>query len=425
VKIAYFDPFSGASGDMILGALIDAGLSLNALRSELSKLQLGGYQIRSEAVGQHGMHGTRVVVDVTEDVHSRTWAQIRDLIQESALDEPIKTAAMAIFERLAIAEAKIHAAEPDTVHFHEVGGVDAIVDICGACIGLALLGIEDVFSDSPQVGSGFAKSAHGIIPIPAPATAGLLADARVALARPLPAMIENPAELLTPTGAAILTTIATFRRPAFVPSAIGYGFGQKELPWPNALRVWLGEVNDPADVDGEIVLETNIDDMNPQFFELVSERLFAAGALDVWLTPVSMKKGRPATVISVLAPAAKQQTLENVLFMNTSTLGVRATPVTRVKAARSFEIVATRWGDIRVKLRSWNGRVIDVAPEYADCAEVARRLDLPVREVWNEAHRIAEAFVGRKDAETGIRSGPAISDPSRSRDHPQGAGAER
>ncbi|CAA9554779.1 MAG: hypothetical protein AVDCRST_MAG43-1361 [uncultured Thermomicrobiales bacterium] len=396
MKIAFFDPFSGASGDMILGSLIDAGLPLNTLKNELSKLQLGGYQIRVEGAGQHGIHGSRVVVDVTEDVHSRTWSQIREMIAGSTLDEEIKTAATAIFERLAIAESKIHAAEPDTVHFHEVGGVDAIVDICGACIGLALLGIEDVYSGPPQVGSGFANSAHGIIPIPAPATAELLANAQVAIARPLPAMQDNPAELLTPTGAAILTTIATFERPAFVPTAIGYGFGQKELPWPNALRVWIGEVDDAAEGDGEIVLETNIDDMNPQFFELVSERLFAAGALDVWLTPVTMKRGRPATVISILSPASKQLTLENILVTNTSTLGVRAIPVTRVKAARSFETVATRWGDVRVKLRSWNGRVIDVAPEYADCAEIASRLDLPVREIWNEAHRIGESFVGRK-----------------------------
>lgn len=396
MKIAFFDPFSGASGDMILGSLVDAGLPLNTLKNELSKLQLGGYQIRSEIAGQHGIHGTRVVVDVTEDVHSRTWAQIREMIAGSTLDDGIKSAATAIFERLAVAEAKIHAAEPDTVHFHEVGGVDAIVDICGACIGLALLGIEDVFCGPPQVGSGFANSAHGIIPIPAPATAELLADAQVTIARSLPAMLDHPAELLTPTGAAILTTIATFQRPGFVPTAIGYGFGQKELPWPNALRVWIGEVNDTAGDDGDIVLETNIDDMNPQFFDLVSDRLFVAGALDVWLTPVTMKKGRPATVISVLAPAGKQHILENILFTNTSTLGVRATPVTRVKAARSFETVTTRWGDIRVKLRSWNGRVIDVAPEYADCAEVAMRLDLPIREIWNEAHRIAERFVGQK-----------------------------
>lgn len=396
MKIAFFDPFSGASGDMILGSLVDAGLPLNSLKNELSKLPLGGYLIRSETAGQHGIHGTRVVVDVTEDVHSRTWSQIRELIAGSTLDDGIKAAAAAIFERLAVAEAKIHAAEPDTVHFHEVGGVDAIVDICGACIGLALLGIDDVFCGPPQAGSGFANSAHGIIPIPAPATAELLAKAHVAIARPLPTMLENPAELLTPTGAAILTTIATFQRPAFVPSAIGYGFGQKELPWPNALRVWIGETDDAVDDDGEILLETNIDDMNPQFFDLVSDRLFAAGALDVWLTPVTMKQGRPATVISAIAPAARQLALENILFTNTSTLGVRASPVTRVKAARSFETVATRWGDIRVKLRSWNGRVIDVAPEYADCAEVAKRLDLPVREIWNEAHRIAERFVGQK-----------------------------
>ncbi len=396
MKIAFFDPFSGASGDMILGSLVDAGLSLKTLQSELSKLRIGGYEIRTETAGQHGIHGTRVVVDVTEDVHSRTWAQIRELITNSSLDDEIKSAATAIFERLAIAEAKIHAAEPDSVHFHEVGGVDAIVDICGACIGLALLGIEDVYCGPPQVGSGFANSAHGIIPIPAPATAGLLVDAQVAIPRPLPAMLDNPAELLTPTGAAILTTIATFSRPSFVPSAVGYGFGQKELPWPNALRVWIGEVDEASNGNGDILLETNIDDMNPQFFDLVSDRLFAAGALDVWLTPVTMKKGRPATVISVIAPAGKQHRLEDILFTNTSTLGVRATPVTRVKAARSFETVATRWGDVRVKLRSWNGRVIDVAPEYADCEEIAKRFDLPIREIWNEAHRIAESFVGRR-----------------------------
>ncbi len=396
MKIAFFDPFSGASGDMILGALVDAGLSLNALTTELSKLDLGGYQIRAERAGQHGIHGTRVVVDVTEDVHSRTWAQIRELIANSRLDEPIRAAAAAIFQRLAKAEAKIHDAAPDEVHFHEVGGVDAIVDICGACIGLALLGVEDVFCGPPQVGSGYAYSAHGIIPVPAPATGELLAEARTAIATPIQAMLDHPAELLTPTGAAILTTLATFRRPSFIPRAIGYGFGQKEPPWPNALRVWIGEIDD-ADEGGEIVLETNLDDMNPQFVELVSERLFAAGALDVWVTPVIMKKGRPGSVLSVLASVEKRERLEDILIMNTSTLGVRSSRVDRTKAARSFETVATRWGDVRIKLRAWNGRVIDAAPEYADCLALAERNELPIREVWNEAHRMGEAFVGRRD----------------------------
>jgi uncharacterized protein (TIGR00299 family) protein len=397
VKIAYFDPFSGASGDMILGALIDAGMPIADLTRELAKIGIGGYEIRSEPAGQHGIHGTRVIVDVREDVHSRSWAQIRQLIEESALDASIKTAVIAIFSRLATVEAKIHGAEPDTVHFHEVGGIDAIIDICGACIGLALLQIEAVYCGYPQVGSGFANSAHGIIPVPAPATAALLAEEGVLIASPTPVMLESPAELLTPTGAAILTTLGTFTRPSFAPSAIGYGFGQMELPWPNALRVWIGDLASAETMGGEVLIEANIDDMNPQFFELVSERLFEAGALDAWLTPIQMKKSRPATKISAIAAVDRQQRIEDVLIVNTSTQGVRATAIERVKAARRIETVSTKWGDVRVKLRIWGGRVIDAAPEYDDCAAIARDRDLAVREVWNEAHRIGEAFVGKRE----------------------------
>jgi uncharacterized protein (TIGR00299 family) protein len=396
VKIAYFDPFSGASGDMILGSLVDAGLPLPELTRELGRLRIGGYELRVEKTGQHGMHGTRVVVDVTEHVHSRTWVQIRELIDESTLDPAIRKAATAIFSRLASAEAKIHNAEPDTVHFHEVGGVDAIVDICGACIGLALMGVEEVFCGPPQVGSGFANSAHGIIPIPAPATTELLANANVQIATPIPAMLGAPAELLTPTGAAILTTLATFTRPSFAPAAIGYGFGQKELPWPNALRVWIGEMDTTSSGNGEFLVETNIDDMNPQFYERVSERLFDAGALDVWLTPIQMKKSRPATTVSAIVSGDRRHQVEDALFVNTTTQGVRVTPIERVKAARKMETVATKWGDVRVKLRIWDGRVIDAAPEYDDCLAFARQHDLAVREVWNEAHRMGEAFVGMR-----------------------------
>jgi uncharacterized protein (TIGR00299 family) protein len=397
VKIAYFDPFSGASGDMILGALVDAGLPLADLTRELGKVGIGGYGIRAERIGQHGIQGTKVVVDVTDSVHSRRWSEIRRIIEESKLDPALKGAALAIFGRLANAEAKIHNAEPDDVHFHEVGGVDAIVDICGACIGLALLEIEDVYCGPPQVGSGFAMSAHGLIPVPAPATAELLADANVGIAKPIPAMLESPAELLTPTGAAILTTLGTFSRPSFAPSAIGYGFGQMELPWPNALRVWIGDLARSGGVGGELLIETNIDDMNPQFFELVSERLFGAGALDVWLTPIQMKKSRPATTISVIAAADRRHRIEDVLIVNTSTQGVRVTSIERVKAARKVETVATKWGDVRVKLRIWGGRTIDAAPEYDDCVAIARKHDLAVREVWNDAHRMGESFIGMRE----------------------------
>lgn len=397
MKIAYFDPFSGASGDMILGALVDAGLRLTDLTTGLSKLEISGYRVGAERVGQHGIHGTRVTVAVTEDVHSRTWGDIRHLIEGSGLDLDVKSAALKIFERLAIAEAKIHNATPDEVHFHEVGGVDAIVDICGTCVGLALLRIDAVMCGPLQLGHGFAHSAHGTIPVPAPATLELLAEAQAPAAQQTPLIAETPAELLTPTGAAILTTLATFSRPSFSPHAIGYGFGQKELPWPNALRVWIGEIEAGEDAEGgEILLETNIDDMNPQFIELTMDRLFQHGALDVWTTPITMKKGRPATQISVLAPTARRQELESVLIENTTTLGVRAIPIERTKAARQIEAVSTRWGDVRIKSRIWNGRIIDISPEYDDCVAIAREHDIPIRVVWNETYRIGEARVGQR-----------------------------
>ncbi len=407
MRIAYFDPFSGASGDMILGALLDAGLPLPALRAELGKLDLAGYDLRVEPAAQHGIHGTRAVVRVADDGPPRDWAAIRSLLESSVLDPPVKAAALAVFERLAEAEAKVHGVDLDTVHFHEVGGVDAIVDVAGACVGLALLGVERVYSGPPRLGSGFARSQHGLIPIPAPATAELLARAGAPVAGPDPGPEPVAAELLTPTGAAILTTLAEFRRPDFVPSAIGYGFGARELPWPNALRVWLGEIDPAADGaagDGDLLLETNLDDMNPQFYEPLLERLFAAGALDAWLTPIAMKKGRPATLVSLICPAARRRALEDVLIEHSTTLGVRASRVERVKAARRLEPVATRWGDVRLKLRIWNGRVVDAAPEYDDCLAIARAHDLPIREVWNEAHRLGEAHIGRRQAPSDRRS---------------------
>jgi len=403
MRVAFFDPFSGASGDMILGALLDAGLSLRDLRQELGKIGIGGYTLAVERAGQHGLHGTRAVVTVEEDAPARDWAAIRDLLENSALDGGVRGAALSVFQRLAEAEARVHQQEVKTIHFHEVGGVDAIVDIAGACIGLALLGIERVYCGPPRLGSGFARSQHGIIPVPAPATAELLARAAAPTIGGLSPVGSPEGELLTPTGAAILTTLSEFRRPDLSPTAIGYGFGSRELPWPNALRVWIGTVaeSDPTGDDGELVLETNIDDMSPQHYEPLTERLFAAGALDVWLTPIVMKKGRPAIQVSVLAPVGRRRELEDVLILNSTTLGVRSTIVERIKAARRTEIVATRWGDVAVKLRAWNGRVIDAAPEYDDCLALARANDATLREVWNEAHRLGEAYVGRRLTDEG------------------------
>lgn len=395
MRIAYFDPFSGASGDMILGALLDAGLSEAALRSDLGKIDLPGYSMTVRRGERQSISGTHVTVTPAEDQPHRHWRDIRTLIEESALDPQVRVAALSVFSRLAEAEAGVHGTSPEEVHFHEVGGVDAIVDICGACIGLTILGIEAVFSGPPRLGSGFVRAAHGLLPVPAPATASLLARAGAPTAGPDPGTEAVQVELLTPTGAAILTTLAEFRRPDFVPSAIGYGLGTRELPWPNALRVWIGEAQDAGgDDDGDLLLETNIDDMNPQFFELLSDRLFAAGALDVWLTPIAMKKGRPATLVSIIAARRDRRGIEDALVANSTTLGVRCQPIERVKAARRFETVVTRWGEVRVKLRGWNGRVLDARPEYDDCVAIARAREIPIREVWNEAARLGEVYVG-------------------------------
>jgi uncharacterized protein (TIGR00299 family) protein len=402
VRIAYFDPFSGASGDMMLGALVDAGAPVAEITAMLGGLRLPGWSIQAEPASQNGIAGTRVTVLADDEAHSRTWRTIRAMIESSTLPDSVKARAIAIFSNLAEAEAAIHGSTADDVHFHEVGGIDAIIDICGASCALEMLGIETVFSGPPRAGTGFAKSRHGVIPVPAPATARLLAMAGAPLP---PADSERdavPGELLTPTGAAILTTLARFERPAFAPSAIGYGYGRKTLPWPNALRVWIGETADevPA-TDGDVLIETNIDDMSAQHVELLIERLFAAGAYDAWTAPITMKKGRPALLVSAIGPASAQAAIAGTMIEQSTTLGVRVQPIERIKAERRIETVVTRWGEVRVKLRGWNGRVIDVAPEYDDCAAIARHEDLPLRTIWNEAHRIGESFVGLRIDESG------------------------
>ena len=401
VRIAYFDPFSGASGDMVLGALVDCGLPLDDLRSVLSGLRLDGWELTSERASQHGIGGTRVSVVTTDDAHSRDWGQIRAILTDSELPEPVRAAALAIFESLARAEAHVHGADIDSVHFHEVGGIDAIVDIVGAAAGLHLLGVERVFSGPPALGRGFARSMHGTIPVPAPATARLLANAG---APSRDADIQ--AELLTPTGAAILTTLAEFERPEFRATSVGYGYGRRELPWPNALRLWIGEMDEGEAVAesaaprpvAELLLETNIDDMNPEYYELLVERLFEAGALDVFLTPIIMKRGRPATQVSAIVAATNRQRVEQTLIENSTTFGIRALPIERTKAGRDWEKVTTRWGDVRLKLKIWRERVQEAVPEYADCVAIARESGAPLRLIYGEARRIGDVFVGQRRA---------------------------
>jgi uncharacterized protein (TIGR00299 family) protein len=396
MRVAFVDPFSGASGDMLLGALIDAGASVDELNGQLAGLGIQGASVSAERVTLRGLTGTRATVPPESDHHARAWRDVRGIIEHARIEPDARAMALQVFAALAKVEAAVHAIAPDDVEFHEIGALDTIVDVAGFAIGCSMLGIERLYSGPLRVGGGTVKTAHGQLPVPAPATAQLLADAAAPIAAPLEGEVDA-GELLTPTAAAILTTQATFERPSMNVMGIGTGFGRKELPWPNMCRLVVGETSGASTRKTEslTVIETNIDDMNPQFMELLAERLFAGGALDVWTTQIGMKKGRPAVQIGALCRPADAENLSEVLIQQSTTLGVRRYVVERLAAARRVEPVETRWGTVRVKLKIWDGRVIDANPEYDDCAAIARSRDVSVRDVWSEAHRIGEAFVGR------------------------------
>lgn len=403
VRVAFLDCYSGVSGDMVLGALVDCGLEPAWLRAALNDglPDLAGYQIAAEPIAQHGIAGTRVTVSAgATAVRDRDWAEIRALLHSSSLPARPRALALRIFERLAGAEARVHGVPVDAVHFHEVGAVDAIVDIVGAALGFDRLGIEAFYASPLTDGRGFTRSRHGVIPVPAPATAALLAMAGAPSRE-----AETELELVTPTGAAVVTTLAQFCRPEFSVAKVGYGFGRRELPWPNALRLWIGEstasaVHSGAEHDDTVVLETNIDDMNPQFYAPLLARLFAAGALDAFLTPVIMKKGRPGVVVTVLVPPDRAGACTDLLLTETTSLGVRQRTERRVKAPRTFEVVTTPWGSATVKLKHWAGQPVAAAPEFEDCRALAEANNVPLGEVHATVARLGAELLARMRAAT-------------------------
>jgi uncharacterized protein (TIGR00299 family) protein len=348
MKVAYFDCFAGASGDMIVGALLDLGISLDALENELLKLGIGDFELAAECVTRSHIGATKFNVTADKQKVIRTWPSIRKLIEQSALSDTVKRHSLAIFGRIAEAEAKIHHKPVDQVHFHEVGAVDSIVDIVSSAIALELLKIERVYSSPIATGTGMVKTEHGMLPIPAPATAELLAG--------VPIYSSKIAfELTTPTGAAILTNYAIFAEglPQITLSAIGYGAGERELEIPNVLRVMLGEEKVDEETAGGsdfvVLIETNLDNTSPEILGYTMEKLLELGAFDVWFTPIQMKKNRPAIMLSVLAPIGVEDILLDTIFMETSTLGVRITRQARKTAKRELITVTTPLGNIRVK----------------------------------------------------------------------------
>jgi len=387
VRILYFDCFAGISGDMILGALVDAGLSLEQLQAEMAKLKLSGFSIGAEKTMKNGFSGTRVQVDAPEGHVHRGLSDITEIIDRSDLNEKIKKQSKAAFTRLAEVEAGIHHKGINEIHFHEVGALDAIVDIVGAITGVHLLDIDAVHSSKVHLGTGFVKAAHGQIPVPAPATLALL--------KGVPTYsrgIEN--ELTTPTGAAILTTLATSfgDMPPMTVEKIGYGVGGRDLPIPNMLRVCIGTAdNDQYESDTVLLIETNLDNMNPEHFEYVTDRLRADGALDVYMTPIIMKKSRPATMLSVLVPPAVSDKILSIIFDETTTLGVRIQRIARKKLTREFITVQTKFGEVQVKIGKLGKEIKNIAAEYDDCKKIAAEQGIPIKDVYDEIKRAALA----------------------------------
>jgi uncharacterized protein (TIGR00299 family) protein len=399
-SIAYLDCHSGISGDMFLGAMLDAGLSLDTLREALAALPVTGYQLALASFYDKGIRGSRFNVLMPE--HSqpvRHLADIVALLNASTLSAYVRQTALAIFQCLAEAEATVHGSTLEEVHFHEVGAIDALIDIVGATIAVETLGISQLYASPLPLTSGHVQTSHGLLPVPAPATLEIL---RRVGAPWKPCSAEG--ELVTPTGAAILASLARFETPAIAIERVGYGFGQKTFPWPNCLRLCLGRgqllvegLDGEPDTDWVTVIESNIDNMSGELLGGLMERLLASGALDVSYTPIQMKKNRPATLVSVICPPQQADTLALVLLRETSTLGVRVQQMQRLKAQRTHEHIETPLGTMEVKVKRLGARIISAAPEYEECRRIAQERNLPLEEVYALAQRAIEITIIRSE----------------------------
>lgn len=391
MRIAYFDCFSGISGDMFVGALLDAGLKIEILEKELNKLNLSGYQLEVNKVLKKGISASQFKVKIQEKGVERRFKDILNILEESKLDEEIKNEVKKIFFKIAEAESKIHQEDIEKIHFHEIGGLDSIIDISSAVIGIKALEIKEIYSSPLPLGKGFVKCAHGILPLPAPATLELLKN--------IPTYSGGmESEMVTPTGAAIISTLTKDfgERPLMKIEKIGYGAGEREFSIPNLLRVSIGEkiLSDRDLMDGYVhdealLIETNIDDMNPEFYDYIMDKLFSQGALDVFLTPIQMKKNRPAQMLSIIVYEQNLKEILEVLFSESTTLGVRIKEVKRLKLTQQNFIAETKYGKIKVKVGIFKEDIKTIAPEYQDCQKIAQQYQVPLKEIYEEAKKVA------------------------------------
>lgn len=392
MKILYYDCFAGISGDMNLGAMIDLGVEIDYLRKELKKLPLDGYDVKVRKDKKNGIEGSRVDVeleDKTGNGEHRNLEIIENLINNSTLNNNVKNIALKIFRKLGEAEAHVHGNKISEIHFHEVGAVDSIVDIVGAAICFDFLKPDKILCSTIELGGGFVKCAHGVLPIPAPATVQIL--------KGIPSKSGGAnAETTTPTGAAILASCVDefVDQTEFIINKIAYGIGHRDMEIPNVLRVFLGEKTDNAKGlsknDEACMIESNIDDMNPELYDYVFDKLFSAGAMDVFLTPIIMKKGRPANKISVICNNNKSEELSKILLTETTSLGVRKYKIVKTFLERKFKKVKTRFGELTVKFSYNKNQLIGFKPEYEDCKKIAKEYNIPIREVYNEVNRLVD-----------------------------------
>lgn len=400
MKALYLDCFAGISGNMFLGAMLQLGVPEAYLKKELEKLPLADeFALEVRDVERKGIQSLYVEVKLLpqekhhhEEHHHvhRRMLDIREIIEKSSLNMAVKQQALAIFMEIAKAEGKVHGKPAEEVTFHEVGAVDSIVDIVGAAICLDYLEIERIFVSRLTVGSGWVNCAHGLLPVPAPAVAELLIGWQTERG-------SEEKELVTPTGAGIVQALGTYSESlpkGFVTECIGYGAGSHELDIPNVLRVYRGEYN--GAVDSKLaVLEANIDDMNPQIYGYLYEKLLAAGALDVWTTPIFMKKNRPAQMLSVLVDEEKMNACVGIIFAETTSIGLRIMPVgQRLEASRHIAKVETKYGVVNCKVSAWDGKICSVSPEYEDCKALAVRQQVPLKNVQQEAMKIIDERLG-------------------------------
>ena len=429
MKVLYIEPFAGISGNMLLGALLDAGVPFAYLQEEFAKLHLGGYELIDKSVNKSGIQARYFNVVLPEEIayhddcvkehhqehehghnhddehlhhHShrhhhdhRNLREIEAILDQSGLPGDVIGKAKEVFLTIARAEAKVHGTTVEKIHFHEVGAIDTIIDVVGNILALRYLGIEKIFTAPVNTGFGFVQCAHGQMPVPAPATAELLQE--------LPHYRGTVAkEMTTPTGAALLKVLAvpvSDVPSGFIGKAVGYGAGTRDVSIPNVLRINVG-VLDEAPVfsggnhyqeDTLLILECNLDDINPEILPYVMEKLLDAGALDVWLQPILMKKGRPGQMLKVLCRSEKQDILQQIIFMETTTLGIRSYPVKRISLERRWKMVETSWGSVRVKEGLMNGKVVNAAPEFEDCRKLAEQSGQPLKTV--EAAALKESLI--------------------------------